>query len=346
MKFYYSLLLVLSSVLTGSVFAAEPSVEQPKANGKVAPKPLFRDPVFDGAADPSLCYNRQNNKWYMLYTNRRATLPDAKGVDWVHGTKIGVAESSDGGVTWKYLGTTEIDYGKADYTFWAPEVLNHNGTYHMYLSIVPGIYTDWNATRHIVHLTSKDLMKWKYESTLKLASDKVIDACVIQLPDGTWRMWYKNERDHSWLYHADSPNLYDWTDRGVAVNDQAGEGPKVFQWKGRYWMVSDVWDGLAVRSSDDCVKWSRQKDNLLKNPGRIPTDQAKGQHPDIVINGDRAYIFYFTHQDGKDAVPNDPFTKRRTVIQVAELHVDNGQLTCDRDKPTYISLQNPDQKAK
>ena len=46
----------------------------PKQAGKAAAKPLYRDPVFDGAADASLCYNRQEHKWLMFYTNRRATL--------------------------------------------------------------------------------------------------------------------------------------------------------------------------------------------------------------------------------------------------------------------------------
>lgn len=344
MKTYFFALL-LPLVLINLVSAAESAANPSETNGKVAAKPLFRDPVFDGAADPAVVYNRQEHKWYMLYTNRRATLPDAKGVDWVHGTKIGIAESSDDGASWKYVGTTDIDYEKDKYTYWAPEIVFHEGLYHMYLSIVPGIYTNWNATRHIVHLTSKDLRKWKFESKLNLASDKVIDSCVIRLPDGTWRMWFKNERDHSWLYYADSKDLYNWKTVGVAINDQGGEGPKVFKWKGRYWMISDVWQGLAVHYSDDCLKWERQKENLLKEPGQIPTDRAKGQHADIIVNGDRAFIFYFTHQDGKDAVPNDPFTKKRTVIQVAELQFNDSRLTCDRDKPTHISLQDPDKNA-
>jgi hypothetical protein len=56
-------------------------------------------------------------------------------------------------------------------------------SYHMFLSVVPGIFTNWNAPRDIVHLSSRDLLKWKYESTLKLSSDPVIDACVMPLPE-------------------------------------------------------------------------------------------------------------------------------------------------------------------
>ena len=342
MKSLYLPIFILAIMAGNSAFAAEPGTDEQA--GKTAAKPLFRDPVYDGAADPTLCYNRQEHKWFMFYTNRRATLPDAKGVSWVHGTRIGMAESSDGGATWKYRGTAEIDYGKDDYTHWAPEVLYHDNVYHMYLTIVPGTFSDWNAPRSIVHLTSGDMLKWKFESELKLASDRVIDACVFQLPDGTWRLWYKNERDGSKIYYADSPDLYEWTDQGPAITDQHGEGPNVFQWKDHYWMITDVWQGLAVYKSDDCLKWTRQKENLLKEPGQNATDRSKGQHADVVVSGDRAFIFYFTHQGGKDAAPGDPYADRRSVIQVAELKCEDGRLTCDRDEPAHLSLPEPDDK--
>jgi beta-xylosidase len=332
--------LMLAATVGEFVSAAQPASEE--QTGKIAAKPLFRDPVHDGAADPSLCFNRRKHNWFMFYTNRRADLPNAKGESWVHGTRIGIAESSDNGVTWKYRGTADIDYGQDDYTHWAPEVLYHDGAYHMFLTIVPGTFTNWNAPRDIVHLTSDDLLKWKYRSTLKLASDRVIDPCVIQLPDKTWRLWYKNERDHSYIYHADSPDLNNWTDRGAAVSDQHGEGPKVFRWQDHYWMITDVWQGLAVYKSDDCLKWTRQKENLLAEPGQSPTDRSKGQHADVVVAGDRAFIFYFTHQGGKDALPDDPYSSRRTVIQVAELQYKDGLLTCDRDKPTRVFLPDPE----
>ncbi len=35
-----------------------------------------------------------------------------------------------------------------------------DGTYHMFLTVVPGTFSDWNAERHIQHLTSKDLLHW------------------------------------------------------------------------------------------------------------------------------------------------------------------------------------------
>ena len=253
------------------------------------------------------------------------------------GLELELPNPLTGGATWAYKGTVDIPYGPQDYTHWAPEVLEHDGTYHMYLSIVPGVFRDWNAPRDIIHLTSKDLLKWKYESTLDLGSDRVIDATVFHLPNGTWRMWYKDERSKTPLSYADSPDLFSWTPQGNAIGDRSGEGAKVFRWKGRYWMVADVWKGLGVYSSEDCLKWNRQEDNLLSEGGKQPTDRVKGSHPDVVLSGDRAFLFYFTHQVPEDCEPNDPYVKRRTVIQVAELHYEGGRLICDRDQPTRVS---------
>jgi hypothetical protein len=309
--------------------------------GKVASKPLFRDPVHDGAADPVVIWNRKERKWFMLYTNRRANIKNSTGVEWVHGTRIGIAESTNNGTTWKYRGTAEIAYGSADITHWAPDVVYHAGSYHMYLTIVPGIFKDWNATRDIVHLTSKDLLKWKYESTLKLSSDRVIDASLARLPNGSWRMWYNNERDKKSIYYADSPDLYRWQDHGKALGER-GEGPKVFHWKNQNWMVIDTWKGLAIYGSDDHLNWTRQPENLLETPGKGIDDQVIGGHPDVVVSGERAYLFYFTHpgRQGPNA-KNDGYEQRRSSIQVVELKYNNGVITCDRDQPTRVNLQTP-----
>jgi xylan 1,4-beta-xylosidase len=307
--------------------------------GLVASKPLFRDPVHDGAADPVVVYNRQENKWFMFYTNRRADLTNAVGVSWVHGTRIGIAESADGGANWHYRGVAQIPYGEGDYSHWAPEVTWHSNLYHMFVTFVPGMHTDWSGTRDIVHLTSTNLLQWQTESVLKLASSKVIDPCVLRLPDGTWRLWYNNETDHKSIYYADSPDLYQWQDRGKAIGDKPGEGPKVFRWRDHYWMVVDNWEGLGVYQSDDALHWKRQAESLVSRPGHGADDEVKGGHPDVVVSGNRAFLFYFTHpgRRGPDA-RKDTYEQRRSSIQVVELEYRDGLLTCDRDRPTHIQL--------
>lgn len=304
----------------------------------LAPKPLFADPVYDGAADPVVVWNKHEKKWLMFYTNRRATIHDTTGVKWVHGTRIGIAESKDG-ATWKYRDTANINYRPvAEYTHWAPEVIESNGMYHIYLTYVPGIFNDWNHPRNIIHLTSKDLFNWQYQSTLPLANNKVIDACVFQLPDGSWRMWYNNEKDGKSIYYANSKDLYNWQDKGKAIAAR-GEGPKVFKWHNTYWMIVDVWKGMEIYQSDDLLKWKKQQSRLLEEPGKGKDDQAIGGHCDVVVNNDRAYIFYFTHPGRSKVAPAQSL--RRSVIQLVELKYKDGVLSCNRDEPTYIRLLPP-----
>ncbi len=144
-RFFFVLLCVFSA------FVAKDSAAQ-----KIAPKPLFDDPIYHGAADPVIFYNKAKKKWWMLYTNRRASIQDST-VQWVHGTRIGIAESKDGR-NWNYVDTCNINFRPdAGYTHWAPDVIEHNGTFHMYLTYVPGTFKDWNHPRVIVHLTSADL---------------------------------------------------------------------------------------------------------------------------------------------------------------------------------------------
>lgn len=320
-------------------FSGEVMLPPEADRGQVAPKPLYRDPVYDGAADPVLIWNRQRETWWMLYTNRRANVPGLRGVSWVHGTRIGIAESEDGGATWKYQGTAQIDLGAEDDSHWAPDVLFHGGRYHMFLSFVPGMHEDWSGTRDIHHLISEDLVHWQDQGRLQLASDRVIDASVVMMANGRWRMWYNNERDRKAIYLAESPDLNRWTDRGKVIGDKAGEGPKVFRWRGHYWMIVDQWRGLGVYRSDDADTWQGQPDNLLAAPGQGQDDQVKGGHADVVVSGDHAYLFYFTHPGRRGAAARkDGYEQRRSSIQVVELELVDGWLRCDRDKPTRIRL--------
>jgi len=305
----------------------------------IAPKPLFDDPVYHGAADPVIIYNHQKKMWWMLYTNRRASIDDST-VQWVHGTRIGIAESNDG-ANWKYIDTANINYRPdAGYTHWAPDVIEHNGIFHMYLTYVPGVFKDWNHPRNIVHLTSKDLLNWKYESTLKLVNHKVIDASVFKLTDGTWRMWYNNETDGKSIYYADSKDLYQWVDKGKAIAAR-GEGPKTFYWKGKHFMIVDAWKGMEVYSTDDLLNWKKQESRILENPGTGKDDQAIGGHCDVVLNDGKAYVFYFTHPGRSKDKPaaRGSFDDKRSVIQLAELKYVNGEITCDRNEPVSIQLK-------
>ncbi|MBQ2278343.1 MAG: glycosyl hydrolase, partial [Clostridia bacterium] len=85
----------------------------------------------------------------------------------------------------------------------------------------------------------------------------------------------------------------------------------------------DVWDGLAVYFSDDLEHFTRQPENILRESGTRPDDSGRGAHADIFVAGGRAFIIYFTHPD--------PNYHPRSAVQMAELKVIDGELTCDRN---------------
>ena len=305
--------------------------------------PLFRDPIYDGAADPTIIWNPNERAWWLIYTNRRANIL-CHGISWAHGTDIGAASSTDGGATWLYRGTLRgLDFEPGRNTFWAPEVLHHAGTYHMYVSYIFGVPDSWAGQRFMLHMTSSNLWDWTYVSTLQLSSQNVIDACVYQLPSGIWRMWYKDEKHDNQTWAAESADLYNWNVVGPVITDCAHEGPNVFYWKDSYWMVTDPWRGLDLYRSDDAIRWEKTTE-ILRAAGSRTDDGDQARHAKVLINDDRAFIFYFTHpeQAPPDVPPkDDPLKGRRTSLQVAELELIDGKIVCDRNKPFSMNLNGP-----
>ena len=298
--------------------------------------PLFRDPIFDGAADPVIIWHRQEQQWWILYTNRRASAPGA-GVSYVNGTDIGVASSADGS-RWLYRGTVRgLEFEPGRNTFWAPEVTFAGGQYHMFCSYVRGVPTDWNRGRDIIHYTSANLWDWQFQSVLALSSDRVIDACVYEVTPGRWKMWYKDEVNNSHTWAAESRDLFHWQVLGPEITDCAHEGPNVFELAGRQWMITDPWEGLAVYSGEDFNRWTR-RDNILLAPGSRPDDSAMANHADGLVCGGRAYIFYFVHpefpNEARGTAADTGYRQRRSSLQAAELTVDGEHLRCDRERVT------------
>ena len=302
---------------------------------RTAPAPLYRDPIFDGPTDPTIIWNRQEKSWWIIYTSRRANVP-CHDVTWVHGTDLGVASSKDNGQTWLYRGTLNIEaIEPGRNTYWAPEVLWAYGQYHMFVSYITGVPTSWVGDRTILHYTSDNLWDWKYVGPVTLPSKRVIDACIHPLPSGGWRLWYKDEDDHSHTHYADSPDLYSWEHQGLATTDQAQEGPNVFPLGGKYWMIADIWDGQAVYSSDDLTTWTRQEGAIMSGAGKRREDANRAHHADVLVVDDHAYMFYFVHP-GKDDPENldglgHP-NPRRSSVQTAELKIVDGKLVSLRDE--------------
>ncbi|MBN1925447.1 MAG: hypothetical protein JW798_06405, partial [Prolixibacteraceae bacterium] len=101
----------------------------------------------------------------------------------------------------------------------------------------------------------------------------------------------------------------------------------------------DTWKGLGVYTTSDLVHWDMQPELLLAEPGTGEDDKVIGQHPDVVVQGNKAYLFYFTHPGRRTEVPDSLMVeKRRSSIQVNELFLAERKLTCNRDNPVIISL--------
>ena len=307
--------------------------------------PLYQDPIYGSPTDPTIIWNREEKNWWLLYTQRRNS-PHPEGASDVHGTKIGVASSTDGN-RWLYRGTLpDLDIEEGHNTFWAPEVIYAEGKYHMFVSYITGIPTDWYWPRHILHYSAENLWHWKFEGVVPLSSERCIDACVYKVGD-KYKMWYKDEDHESHSYAVESEDLYHWTVVGDEVSYNHHEGPNVFSFGGKNWMITDEWDGLGVYETEDFCHWERNG-VILREGGHRPTDGTKGSHADVLVNNGNAYIFYFCHpwnlEDGALSWENLPKSERgHNVVQAAKLSVVDGKLVCDRDADVELTLVPPEE---
>ncbi|UZR97825.1 family 43 glycosylhydrolase [Chondrinema litorale] len=341
-------LLLLSFYFLISLLPVVVNAQQ-NQNQHKAPAPLFRDPIYDGAADPVLVWNREEKKWWMLYTQRRANV-DAQDVAFCYGTKIGIACSDDEGKSWYYRGALDLEFERGINTFWAPDVVYHDGTYHMFVSYIKGVRNHWSGLATMAHYTSKNLWDWEFQDLVKLTSDNVIDATLYQMPDGIWKMWFKDSTRGSVTMLAESSDLFNWKfDEKPAIGGKAHEGPKVFHFQDYYWMLTDEWAGMRVYRSKDTQNWEKQG-MILTDASARPEDTPSGAHGDVVVLGDKAYVFYFTHPGRETHFEGSlnehgvlPYPKRRSSIQVAALQFTEGTLKCDRSDDFKFIMSNPEE---
>ena len=257
----------------------------------------FDDPVTNGAADPVLIWNHKSNQWVMYYTQRRANMPNPHGVDWAHGCSVGIATSPDGS-EWTYYGVCQGDKMLSNtdpekrHTWWAPDVFaDEKGLFHMFVTYVPNITTDWSGPRDIRHYTSEDGFNWDFQSVLPLEADRCIDPCVKKIGD-TWYMWYKNESVGGYTWMAKSPDLYTWEVVGEAASDVAHEAPYVWEWDGKYWMIVDAWSHYRriYTSKDGLTDWE------------FSSEITTCAHPAVYIIQGKPIITGHLHIDGRHSV--------------------------------------------
>jgi hypothetical protein len=338
-KYIRSILLPLFCLIVSSVRAqtpVTPDAAPPLIDIARAPAPLFDDPVFHAACDPFVIWNPVKSQWFMYYTQRRGNLPNPSGVDWVHGSAIGIATSPDG-IHWTYLGTCKGDHDLTDplaakgagpepgVTWWAPCFLHLGNVFHMWVVLVDGVYTNWNGQRNILHYTSDDGVTWKYISTAQLSSTRVIDPTVYRVGE-MWYMVYKDETRGSHTFVSQSSDLENWSNGHQAGPDGSQEAPFAFRWKDKWWLIVDG-RGLRIYTSTNGIdNWQYSTTILGQRDGTRPTDGAVGHHPGIVIQGppdnhQQCLVYYFT--------------QRGTLcfMQLAELELgSDGKPFCNRNK--------------
>jgi hypothetical protein len=353
----FHFLALLCSTALAQTLPVTGTAKPPRIAIENATAPLYDDPVWHGASDPAVVWlpgKGEAGEYWMYYTQRRATLPDPHGVDWVHGSAIGIARSADG-LHWSYAGVCQGsitldntakslgDPVKDNITWWAPTVFWEGGNgiagsgqrgdkLHMFVTFVHGIFTSWTGDRTIEHFTSDDGEHWTHVGTLPLASQRVIDPTVYKIGD-TWCLWYKNEAAGSRTFMAQSKDLTNWQDKGVAIPDRNHEAPFVWNWKSAYWDLQDCGKGLdAWRSDTGLSDWTFNAMLLDRSiDGHRTLDKGAGHHPWIILQSPAAgsadkddqqlVLFYFTHDGNK------------TYIQLAEITLGaDGKLVCDRDK--------------
>lgn len=330
-----------------ALFAASAFAQttQPFIDVSQAPAPLFDDPVTHGGTDPFVIWNPVKNEWFMYYTQRRSNLQNSHAFDWVHGSPIGIATSADG-VHWTYLGLCQGDQNLADplavrgngpeqgITWWAPCFLRVDDKFHMWIVQVDGVYTHWTGKRHILHFTSDDGITWKYLSTARLSSERVIDPTVYRVGN-LWYMVYKDEAADSHTYVSQSADLENWTNAHQAEPDGSQEAPFAFRWHNKWWLIVNAVSGRGLRiyTSENGIDNFKYVTTILARPdGTRPDDNAVGHHPGMVIQGEgdtqQCLVYYFTE------------FRRHEYMQLAELEMGpDGTVFCNRNK--YAAATQP-----
>ncbi|MEM7473527.1 MAG: sulfatase-like hydrolase/transferase [Planctomycetota bacterium] len=339
-----------------------PSVQEGKTLLGDVTSPLFADPHYNGSCDPEVVWNENEKEWFVYYTARRATRKNATYV----GTPIGVISSPDL-ASWRFRGYCSFDgtKGKPDNanTHWAPGIIVRDGQLHMFATYKDSAEAPWGGDgviRHYVAPLDDPVDGWRLVGVPELNQPDPIDVSLIQVAD-EFRAYYRVGKGGG-IQWATSTDLEHWENQGKCLgdvnSDQRGfgyqEAPYVFQFQNKFWMLTDPHNGLAVFHSSDGVTWRRQR-RILKEEGTGKADTTLARHPSVAIVGERAFIFY--HTEPNRPYPSPPAEQRTphqkiSFLQMAELKIQDGQLTCDRDaqidldlptRPNFVFILTDDQ---
>ena len=350
-----SIIIVVLLVLANSCNnGAKDKLQEVKA-------PIFIDPNYGGSCDPEIVWNEHNKSWYIYYTARRPKLENT----WLQ-TPIGVAVSKDL-VNWEFGGYCKFDGvgGQKDSpsTYWAPAIISFADTLHMFVTWKPDTTTEkgaWGGDGWIVHYKTpldNPINGWQKVSTLHDSTLNAIDATVYER-DKLFHVWFKAKKQgdkKNELYHEATSDFVHWENQGFSKSDVFNaavtgsnfeEAPYIFQWKGKFWLITDPHNGFFVYSSTDSENWKYQG-TILKEGGTRNLDNTMARHCSVCVKDGRAFIFYHVEpwrryslekKTGEERVPifKQSLKNRESVLQMAELEFADGEIECNRDKTVFI----------
>ena len=315
-----------------------PSCNHARLPGMVrsqVPAPLFVDPHEGGGADPAVVWDPATRHWVMFYTAYRSDLPDDGSDRWYHGTPLRRAVSADG-LLWLADGQVVVpDAGPAQ-TWWAPDVIACPGGWCLAVTVLPGQGGQGGSEPAEVRLyLSNDLRVWRAAGRLPTFAHRLLDACLIAVPEGGWYALAKLDTAAGpRLAACSSPDLVVWTWLGELTGLRGGDGPDVFAFAGSWWLLVDIGAGNAVyRAAHPHGPWT-PAGSILGQPGTRPGDDWRAGQVEVVVSGGRAFAIYHVLQRGARWGRPDG---RTLAFQLAELFVVDGHLICDRDAPPQLT---------
>lgn len=295
--------------------------------------PLFADPFYNGSCDPEIVWNPTEKEWMFFYTGRRPAL----GVAATCGNPIGVAVSKNF-VDWQFKGYCLFDGvgGKPDseQTFWAPAVIINGDSAHMFVTYKPDATPPWGTGGSIAHYitSTKNMINGWKKVDVVINEDNCLDACVIKLNSGKFRMYYVGgvNKGKKLIKYAESDNLFNWQVIGEVqgdVNDKQihgyvyQEAVYVFSWKKQYYMLTDPHDGLALYHSSDGISWKYNGQIMGNNSSERILDKTKARHPSVILKNGEPYIYYHVEPFRPDKASGASLEKhqRYSFIQAISL---------------------------
>lgn len=306
--------------------------------GKIQiPAPVFADPYYCGSCDPEIVWNEYMNKWLIFYTGRRP----ATGVAATCGNPIGVCSSSDL-ITWEFEGYCLFDGkgGKPDseQTYWAPGVIIDGDTAHMFVTYKEDATPPWGTGGCIAHYVAPidNMIDGWRRVDVSIGEDNCLDASVIRLSDGNFRMYYvgginnPETKGRKTIRYAESKDLMNWNVMGDVKGDVNNrkvhginyqEAVYVFKYKKMYYMLTDPHKGLSTYSSIDGITWKYHGQIMKSGTSKRTLDWSQARHPSVIVHKNVPYIYYHVEPFRPDKVGAPKLEKhqRYSFIQMAEL---------------------------